>query len=595
MGDRTPTHSTKGTKPGRRPGSWRRLALALLAVGAPLALAAQSTTVTIPAGNGGGAPDAGSGIFPFSTIFKYMYSADIYTSAEIGRGGYITEVRYYVEAVNNPQPAPVKLYLKQRASETFPSFTNLDAERAGATLAFSGTLPASAFVAGQWVSVPLSQPFNYDPASNLQVYVETVSARATENLTNQKQFRYSAKSAAHFYSQGTFQPTDARTIDDRRNIQLVFGPVTACTGTPAAGAAVASPAGFCDVGTPVTLSLAGAATGAGLAFQWQRSADGVAYTDVAGATSYGYTTPALSSGPVWFRARVACGAQAATSAPVQVSERRPAYAALPVAEGFENAWVDACDVRDVPGPNWRTRPVNSNASWRRNDDGAAAGWFDFGAYTPAASQGAHSARYHSVVRFDPQDPPQGNFDLFVNLGAAGAKTLAFDYINPTGNDRLEVLLSTDGGATFGAPLLTLGTTSGFAPQTLTLTATSATSVIRFRGNFAAGADDLGLDNVRVTAAAGPTASRGALGAGALRLYPNPARSAFSLELPAVAGATTAHLQLFNALGQAVRTQTLALPATGAQARVAVAGLPAGLYTVRVHAGGQSASLPVAVE
>ena len=79
------------------------------------------------------------------------------------------------------------------------------------------------------------------------------------------------------------------------------------------------------------------------------------------------------------------------------------------------------------------------------------------------------------------------------------------------------------------------------------------------------------------------------------LSPNPAHTAATLRLPAVPGAATATLTLLDALGRAVRTQLVPLPAAGATAEMALAGLAPGLYRVRVQAGGQQASRALAVE
>ena len=76
----------------------------------------------------------------------------------------------------------------------------------------------------------------------------------------------------------------------------------------------------------------------------------------------------------------------------------------------------------------------------------------------------------------------------------------------------------------------------------------------------------------------------ALTAADVALYPNPAHSAFAVRVPAVAGAATVRATLLNALGQVVRAQTAALPATGTTLTVDATGLGAGVYTMRLQAG-----------
>ena len=72
--------------------------------------------------------------------------------------------------------------------------------------------------------------------------------------------------------------------------------------------------------------------------------------------------------------------------------------------------------------------------------------------------------------------------------------------------------------------------------------------------------------------------------GASVVYPNPAQGTFAVQLPGVAGAAMVRAELLNTLGQVVRRQVAALPAAGTILPVEVAGLPAGVYTLRLQAG-----------
>ncbi len=197
----------------------------------------------------------------------------------------------------------------------------------------------------------------------------------------------------------------------------------------------------------------------------------------------------IRNGP--FRFRTACVA--------------PVYATLPVLVDFENAWVNACGTRDVPSSSWLNTPITGNLSWRRDDDGAAANWTNptFGAFTVNGAQGRHAARFHDYSA-STNAGLTGTLDLYVDLSGTGAKVLQFDYINPTGTDSLLVQFSTDGGNTFGRPLLRRGVGAAFGQQSVSLPATtSATCVVRFRAvtDFF-GSTDIGLDNVRLAALVG---------------------------------------------------------------------------------------------
>jgi hypothetical protein len=97
------------------------------------------------------------------------------------------------------------------------------------------------------------------------------------------------------------------------------------------------------------------------------------------------------------------------------------------------------------------------------------------------------------------------------------------------------------------------------------------------------------------AARGVLATTPALTAAEVTLYPNPAQSAFTVLVPAVASATSLHADLLNALGQVVRRQDAPLSATGARLAVDAAGLAAGIYTLRLQVGAATLAKRVVIQ
>ena len=69
------------------------------------------------------------------------------------------------------------------------------------------------------------------------------------------------------------------------------------------------------------------------------------------------------------------------------------------------------------------------------------------------------------------------------------------------------------------------------------------------------------------------------------LFPNPAHNGFTVQLPAAWGTAPVRAELRNALGQVVGTRTAA--AGGAALNFATGGLAAGVYMLRVQAGGHT--------
>jgi hypothetical protein len=90
-------------------------------------------------------------------------------------------------------------------------------------------------------------------------------------------------------------------------------------------------------------------------------------------------------------------------------------------------------------------------------------------------------------------------------------------------------------------------------------------------------------------------TRGTIGEGSLSVFPNPASRSFTLSLPAISGERTAKVTLLNNLGQQVQVRNLELNVAGTQTKFDVSGLAAGVYTLRVQTGNQSAAQQVVVQ
>ncbi len=97
------------------------------------------------------------------------------------------------------------------------------------------------------------------------------------------------------------------------------------------------------------------------------------------------------------------------------------------------------------------------------------------------------------------------------------------------------------------------------------------------------------------AARSALATASALTAAEVTLYPNPAHQAFTVLVPAVAGATQLHADLLNSLGQVVRRQDAAFAAAGARLFVDATGLAAGIYTLRLQVGATTLAKRVVIQ
>ena len=91
------------------------------------------------------------------------------------------------------------------------------------------------------------------------------------------------------------------------------------------------------------------------------------------------------------------------------------------------------------------------------------------------------------------------------------------------------------------------------------------------------------------------ATRIELDAASVNLYPNPAHSSFTVQLPPLAGQREVRASLVNALGQVVLSRTIALTTAGATAEFTTQGLAAGVYVLRLQADNQLLTKRVVLE
>ena len=283
-----------------------------------------------------------------------------------------------------------------------------------------------------------------------------------------------------------------------------FSHVTAqtCNGLPTAGSVSTSVTQACP-GNVATLSLSGQSSDNGITLQWQTSPDGSNWANIGSATSdtYVYTVPnGLTY--IYFRVAVTCtqSGQTAFTAAQQITLPLIAnYGRLPFTEDFEGDWIHICADGQLPqpvqfGPVWQNLPSTGNSSWRREDNGIGGSWSqpDYGTYATSGSAGtAHSARFHSTYA------TTGMLDLYLNCNTTlSSKKLSFDYNNADGTDSLEVLLSTDGGVTF-SKLYAAYTAADWTHQSVILLTSSATAILRFKGDADNGNTDIGIDNIKV--------------------------------------------------------------------------------------------------
>lgn len=446
------------------------------------------------------------------------------------------------------------------------------------------------FVYGTWVAgtgTPTGQPFVVGLKGTTNGIADRLFAAKPSSATAWSTTTFSAGTTAQLlahFVRNTFPPDAGRTYR--------FLPGTPC-GNPVSPLISATNNSIQLAFTPGT---------GNVSYNVTYSSGGAVQTLSPAPTTSPITIPGLLPGTTYtvtLQSVCASGTGAVLTGTATTTGTAPAavYATLPYTESFEGTWINGLSTKDLPTANWRNSPATGDNSWRREDDGFASAAWRFVAdetgatppYVTRFSTGAHSARFHS---FGAAAGLQGRLDLYVNLSGTGSKTLSFDYINPTGTDKVDVFVSTDGGATFGTtPVLTATTNTTFTAKTVTLASTSATTVLRFQATSDFGDDDIGIDNLQLRVV---TATRNEALAATVSLFPNPAKGVFTLGVPA-GRLHAASATLLNALGQVVQSRQLSLSPAGGNVEFNVSGLAAGVYSLQLKTGADLVVKRVVVE
>jgi hypothetical protein len=457
--------------------------------------------------NNNNAP-GGANAFPLNTTtsnqVQWLYGPNLFNSnGQTGTPAYnglITTIYFRCPTVNaNAVYTNFTISLAQNLGVQ-TSFTN-GTYITGLTQCFyQASHSLTGVMANTWYAIPLQTPFLYDPNQSL-VWEMKVSA-GTGNTIAQV-----ATAGMNQRIWGLYGNATGTTGTALADFGFDLAPNTPCSGVPVLGTINTGNMTLCP-GSTATLGLNGAALVANMTYQWQQSNNGgVTWTNViggVGANSQTYQTPALMS-TTMYRMYGICNNSllSDTTAPIIITISSPQYASIPYFQSFEN-WANYCGTKDVPTDAalnyWTNSPSTGNNSWRRNDEGNTGNWTspNLAAYTPAASHGVSSARFHSRNTVS-----SGNLDLYVDCSTpAGNKSVMFDCINNNslgGFDYLDVQVSNDAGVTF-TPIGSVFSSPNWTTFSLSIPSSSATTLVRFAGvgdNQLAAGSDIGLDKVYI--------------------------------------------------------------------------------------------------
>jgi hypothetical protein len=202
-------------------------------------------------------------------------------------------------------------------------------EIAAATLVYSGNPATIVGTTAGWKNFPLIAPFAYS-GNNLIVYLEytQTTAQAASITWN---YEYGTPCISTTNSNTTKYVTTTTGVlgttlssTNYRRPAIAFDYATsACSGTPSGGTGTVNTAAYCS-GTAVNFSVTGGASGTGLTYLWEYSANNTTYAAASGTnTTAGYSIASASATNAgYYRRTTTCAISglSATSTPVQITQ-----------------------------------------------------------------------------------------------------------------------------------------------------------------------------------------------------------------------------------------------------------------------------------
>ncbi len=153
------------------------------------------STTSAEVGNSGSTSSSYKTGSPYNFYYKYTTNEMLYTAAEIGGAGTITDIAFYVNtATGTISPDYVNIYMATTSSASLS--TSAPFYASALTLVYSGT-PTMGSSTG-WENLTLDTPFEYDGTSNL-VVVTTQHVADYDN--GSVQYRVSSVSGSMIYRQ----------------------------------------------------------------------------------------------------------------------------------------------------------------------------------------------------------------------------------------------------------------------------------------------------------------------------------------------------------------------------------------------------------
>jgi len=155
---------------------------------------------------------------PFYGNWDYGYSSMIYLSSEIGQGGLIDTIAFYVtNAPTNYIMIDQRIYIKERTESAFPTTETSLPDTANMTRVFKGNIT---FNGSGWHKIALQTPFNYSGSNNLQISWLNYDGSWTSGFPTFMSTTTSTARGLYKYQDDLFPTTGGTLVNYYPNIRL---------------------------------------------------------------------------------------------------------------------------------------------------------------------------------------------------------------------------------------------------------------------------------------------------------------------------------------------------------------------------------------
>lgn len=153
-----------------------------------------------------------NGTLPLFMSTNYSLTQQIYTAAEIGTAGTINSIAFDYVSSNPFSISGVQMYMKNVTRNAFP-IPNYMESISASDMVWEGTFSADG--AG-WVTIELTQPFEYDGVSNLLVCLYDPTDGKPDD-SNDKKYNFRETWTNNYVCIYYFSDTKKPTLDDQMN------------------------------------------------------------------------------------------------------------------------------------------------------------------------------------------------------------------------------------------------------------------------------------------------------------------------------------------------------------------------------------------